>query len=108
MAGSTKMSALPLKVANFIRDDRDLSGMPLFYLLGHMQIGDYEFMGNIVGSQDELDRLPLLERDFRGGKGEALRVHFDRARRVLSVSSKECGREDGSEQSKQNECKCPM
>jgi hypothetical protein len=108
MAGSTKMSALPWKVANFIRDDRDLRGMPLFYLLRHMQIGDYEFMGNIVGSQDELDRLPLLEGDFRGGKGGALCVHFDRARRILSVSPKECGREHGSKQSGQNESERAM
>src|SRR5277367_6087238 len=60
-----KSSALTLKITGFICSKRNVRWVPLRYLLIDSEILNQEAVRNIVGNEMQLNRLPLLDCDFR-------------------------------------------
>jgi hypothetical protein len=88
VALAAKVSAFPLKVANFFGSDSRLGRMILCRLRVYLQIWNDEAVRNILGSDYNLDCFAFLERNLRWGEGKALCVNLNGSRRILRSGSR--------------------
>jgi hypothetical protein len=87
MAFAAKSPAYPLKVAGLGRGEKNFGGLAPCHRRIHVEIGNQQAVGHVIGGQDQFDGLALFQRDFCWYKRKLPRMNFNGARRFLGVSN---------------------